>query len=83
MSVQMKRTRVDHAVVADQLRAMPGEWRTVQVYPSRYTAVGMARLVRRPRLTNSAYHPAGSYEATVEMVDNGTALVVRFVGGSR
>lgn len=83
MSPQMKDRRVNHQAIADQLRAVPGEWLTVQVYPSRYTATSTARLVRQPLAGRPAYHPAGAFETRLVMVDEGTALLARYVGGVR
>lgn len=68
-------------VAAQLLRAAPGEWRTVHVYASRYTAAAVANRVRRPDQKLFAYRPEGAFEARVEPVSEGTALLARFVGG--
>lgn len=82
MSRHPIRKRADHVAAARKLRTTPGEWQTVHVYASRYSAMSAAHLVRQPRCQWLAYLPAGAYEARVEMVDGGTALLARYVGGA-
>ncbi|MFF4409870.1 hypothetical protein [Streptomyces sp. NPDC001404] len=72
-----KTPRADHESAAEALREMPGLWLTVKVYPANYSAQSLAVDVGRGRY---AYTPAGAYEARTELVDDGTAVLVRYVG---
>ncbi|MEV6569985.1 hypothetical protein [Streptomyces sp. NPDC051577] len=82
MSRYAIRKRADHVAAAQALRAAPCEWQTVHVYATRSAAIGTAWHVRRPGNGLFAYRPAGAFEARVEMVDGGTALLARYVGGA-
>ncbi|MFF9554542.1 hypothetical protein ACF1DY_01740 [Streptomyces albus] len=66
MSRPSTRPHTSHAQVAAQLRAHPGVWMQVSVYRTAY---------RQP-----AYEPAGAYEARVQRVEAGTAVLARWLG---
>ncbi|WP_431980065.1 hypothetical protein [Streptomyces qinglanensis] len=79
MTRPRKRTHTRHAKAAARLREHPGMWMQVAVYPTAYSAHGAAHRIRTAyRLP--AYEPAGAYEARTEQLDEGTAVVARWLG---
>lgn len=79
MSRPTTHPHTSHAKVAAQLRAHPGVWMQVSVYRTAYTANGIARRIRTA-YRQPAYEPAGAYEARVQQVEDGTAVLARWLG---
>ncbi|MFI1472088.1 hypothetical protein [Streptomyces wuyuanensis] len=76
-----RRPLADHKQIAADLRANPGQWRDVQTYRTRYSAVGVADTIRKGDGKFNAYEPAGAFEADIKMLDEGTLVRARYVGG--
>ncbi|WP_055590408.1 hypothetical protein [Peterkaempfera griseoplana] len=76
----MRQTKFNHAPVAAECRANPGEWHRTRAYPSSHTAKTTADHVRAGRLPS--YTPAGAYDGTVRTEDGEPVLYVRYVGAS-
>lgn len=79
MPRRAKRPLADHAACAAVMREHPGEWSQVGVYNSQQSARGMARMIRTGE--GKAYRPAGSFESSIRMVEDGYAVDARYVGG--
>ncbi|MFE9391627.1 hypothetical protein [Streptomyces sp. NPDC006784] len=79
MTRPRKRTYPSHAKAAARLREHPGMWMQVAVYPVAYSARGAAHRIRTAYRLPS-YEPAGAFEARVEQLDEGTAVVARWLG---
>lgn len=81
-----RHTRVDHFAVAAACRANPGEWQPVGEYNSTQSAYGAMGHISRAVITTtsqqSAYTPAGSFEARQELTEFGARVEARFVGVS-
>lgn len=82
----MRRGRVDHFAVAAACRANPGEWQLVGEYNSTQSAYGAMGHISRAVITTtsqqSAYSPAGSFEARQELTEFGAHVEARFVGSA-
>lgn len=82
----MRHTRVDHFAVAAVCRANPGEWQSVGEYNSSQSAYGAMGHIRNAVIKvpgqQSAYSPAGSFEARQELTEFGARVEARFVGVS-
>jgi hypothetical protein len=80
----MRNARVDHFAVAAACRANPGEWQPVGEYNSTQSAYGAMGHISRAVVTTtsqqSAYTPAGSFEARQELTEFGARVEARFVG---
>lgn len=72
--------KADHVARATAARQTPGEAVRVHVYPSRDSALGITSLIRSASIT--AYAPAGSFETYVETVEDGTAVMARYLGAA-
>lgn len=74
--------RVDHAAVAAELRARPGQWAKVQHYITRKNALTVAWKIRHGAYpdSNSRYAPPGAYDATVADIDGEHWLYIRYTG---
>jgi hypothetical protein len=70
----------DHDRIAAELRARPGQWGTVGVYPSLGTARNVRDRVRIAGGNYRAYGPAGSFEARTQVVPDGTRVEARYLG---
>ena len=81
-----RHARVDHFAVAAVCRANPGEWQLVGEYNSTQSAYGATSHIRRAVITTtsqqSAYSPAGAFEARQELTEFGARVEARFVGVS-
>jgi hypothetical protein len=76
----LHRTRVDHAAVAEQARAVPGRWVLAATYASLASADSAARRVPlAERMPN--YEPAGAFEAYAITTTEGPVLWVRSTEG--
>jgi hypothetical protein len=75
-----KRTRADHAQVAARLFANPRAWGTVNVYPTRQSALSVAGSIRSAEGRFHMYGPSGYYETRLSVVENGTLLEARYIG---
>jgi hypothetical protein len=77
---------VDHFAVAAACRANPGEWQPVGEYNSTQSAYGAMVHVRKAVIKSagqqSAYTPAGSFEARQELTEFGARVEARFVGSA-
>ncbi|MEV4858956.1 hypothetical protein [Streptomyces ossamyceticus] len=73
------RARADHAQVAAQLRAQPGEWGPVSVYPAAYNARKIAVNIRLARDSFGVYGPAGAFEARTQALEDGTLVEARYI----
>lgn len=82
MSRLARRTRVNHAETATNLRSQPGQWMPIGEYRATTTADSIAWMVRAARgnESGSCYAPAGSFEARTELTDTGTQVIARYVG---
>ena len=76
----------DHFAVAALCRANPGQWQDVGEYNSTQSADGIVKVIRtayvhtnRPD-SESAYAPAGSFEATRVLTEFGARVEARYVG---
>jgi hypothetical protein len=80
----VKRKLVDHFAVAAICRVSPGQWRDVGEYNSSQSAYGAASMIRAARVKGtarqSAYVPAGAFEARHELTEFGARVQARFVG---
>lgn len=76
------RSRTDHAQIAAQLRARPGVWIAVGVYPASYSAASIGAHLRAGQGSFAVYAPAGAYESRTRPVDNGTLLEARYTVGA-
>lgn len=82
----MKRKFVDHIAVAARCRANPGEWQEVGEYNGTQSADRVARKIRTAyvppsgRPPESAYAPAGAFEASRSLTEFGARVVARYVG---
>lgn len=65
----------DHQAIAEHARACPGRWVSAGLYQSGSGAEGTARKVRKGE---TAYEPAGAYEAMVRR-ENGIEVLVRYI----
>ncbi|MFC8332812.1 hypothetical protein [Streptomyces olivaceus] len=74
------RTRVDHAAVVKEARAVPGRWVFAAAYASRVSADSAARRIPLAERI-PAYEPAGSVEAYAANTREGPVLWVRSVEG--
>lgn len=72
------RSRTDHTQIAAQLRARPGTWITVGVYPASYSAASIGAHLRAAQGSFAVYAPAGSCETRTRPVENGTLLEARY-----
>ena len=70
--------RADHRLAAQQARQMPGEWVLAATYNSRSSATSQANQVRTAERL-PAYRPARSFQARVELTQDGADLYVRCV----
>ncbi|MEL3949481.1 hypothetical protein [Streptomyces sp. LNU-CPARS28] len=68
-----KPPRTCHREVADRLRAQPGTWGLVGIYPHATSAHKLARCIRNAYGRCAVYGPAGSFETRT----------VKLLGGSR
>lgn len=66
--------------ITGTLRDKPGEWARVAEYRNGGSARQVAHLVRRGSLAGTA--PAGAFEATARVVEDGVAVWARYVGGA-
>lgn len=72
--------RVNHAQVAERLRANPGQWGTVGEYRNAISADRTAYMVRAGRFTSGRwYQPAGQYETRLVPTDDGTRVEARYL----
>ncbi|MFF7096354.1 hypothetical protein ACFY9A_28765 [Streptomyces rubradiris] len=83
----MKRPRADHKEVAHALRQHPGVWLPVGDYRNSISADDIARRIRTGYPLGNAdgstpYLPAGAYESRTELVDDGTRVHARYIGGA-
>ena len=82
----MRANRVNHFAVAAECRANPGQWFEAGEYNSSQSAAGaigyIARASVRRDSQNSAYTPAGSFEARQTLTDFGARVEARYVGVS-
>ena len=69
---------VDHAAVAAQLRARPGEWAPIGVYGTGGSAAAMAYSIKAGRI--KPYAPKGSFEALARTVGDECRVYARYVG---
>lgn len=88
MSRLSKRPRTNHKQVAQALRQQPGVWLVVGEYRSGASADNLARRIRcgypiGARVYGTPYQPTGAYEACTELVEEGTRVRARYVGGDR
>ena len=88
MSRLAPRPRADHKRAAEEARRQPGVWLPVTDYRSTHVAQGVARRVCSGYPIGAAvygtpYRPTGAFEARTELVDGGTRLHVRYVGGGQ
>ncbi|MDX2520546.1 MULTISPECIES: hypothetical protein [Streptomyces] len=72
----------DHKRITAELRAAPGQWRTVGIYSSRDTGRTVASNIRRAAGVYGAYSPAGHFEARNVPGLNGTAVEARYIGAA-
>lgn len=88
MSLLAKRPRVDHHATATRLRAQPGVWLPVGEYRSSSSADSTFRYIRaafqhsahrRP----SPYAPAGSFEARMNLTQDGVQVTARYIGDTK
>ncbi|MDX3162390.1 hypothetical protein PV516_01065 [Streptomyces scabiei] len=72
----------DHKRITAELRAAPGQWRTVGIYSSRDTGRTVASNIRRAAGVYGAYSPAGHFEARNVPGLNGTTVEARYIGAA-
>jgi hypothetical protein len=82
-----RRPRANHKDVADQARRQPGQWVVVNDYRSNIAADGAAYVIRSGYRHSGhsyppPYHPAGTFEARTELIEDGTRVYARYVGGN-
>lgn len=82
----MRRDRIDHFAVAAACRAKPGEWQPVGEYNSTQSAYGamghICNAIVKRSSQQSAYAPAGSFEARQALTEFGARVEARYVGVS-
>lgn len=80
----MRHGRVDHSAAAALCRATPGQWQPVGEYNSTQSAYGTADDIRKASVRHpgqqSAYKPAGSFEARHALTEFGARVEARYVG---
>ena len=82
----MKRRKLtDHFTVAEVCRANPGQWQEVGEYNSTQSADTIVKAIQSAyvtptRRTESAYAPAGAFEATRVLTEFGARVEARYVG---
>lgn len=79
MTYQRRGPRADHLAIARALKERPGVWLPVTEYPSRSGALNAALSIRKADPLR-VYRPAGAFEARIEMTEDGTAVLARYVG---
>lgn len=72
-------SRPDHAKAAAKMREHPGVWMHIATCRTSYTAKGVAYRVRTAT-RQSVYEPTGAFEARVQQLDDGTAVIARWLG---
>ena len=82
MSRLIKRPLANHALRADDCRRHPGVWIEIGSYRSNISARGICNMIRKG-LRTPYYLPAGSFEARTKLVDDGTVVYARYVGGAQ
>ena len=70
--------RINHAVVASQLRLRPGVWARIDRPYSDKSAKNMAARIKTGDL--AMYRPGGAFDAKVRKVRDSSFLFVRYVG---
>lgn len=85
MSRLAKRVRADHVLTSAALRARPGVWLVVADYRSPNSAESISHSIRygRPiggKHKGAPYAPAGAFEARLELIEDGTRVLARYVG---
>lgn len=83
----MKRRQINHHTIATLCRANPGQWHTVGEYGSTQSAHGAAYYIRaavtKRASRQSAWAPAGAYEARYTLTEFGARVEARYIGDSR
>lgn len=79
MSYQRRGPRTDHLAIARAMKEQPRVWLPVTEYRSRSGAMHAARSIRAADPLR-AYRPAGSFETRIEMTEDGTVVLARYVG---
>lgn len=72
----------DHRRIVAELRAQPGEWRTVGVYRSLTAARNVRTRLLSARGNYFAYSPAGAFEARTKTAADGTRVEARYIGAT-
>jgi hypothetical protein len=72
----------DHRRIVAELRAKPGEWRTVGVYRSLATARNVATRLRTASGNYRAYSPAGAFEARTNPAADDARVEARYIGAA-
>jgi hypothetical protein len=70
-------TSTRYGVIADELRARPGEWALIVVYAMPWIARNVVGFIRRGAF--NAF-PAGQFEAVARTVDGKHRVYARYVG---
>ncbi|GGQ83403.1 hypothetical protein [Streptomyces flaveolus] len=88
MSRLSHRPRADHRRTVEEARRQPGVWLHVVDYRSTPVAEDVARRIRNgypigAHAYGTPYQPTGAFEARTELVDDGTRLQVRYIGGDQ
>lgn len=87
MSRLAKRPRANHEQTAQALRQQPGVWLIVGDYRSTVSANSIAGRIRHgypigAREYGTPYQPTGAYESRTELVEDGTRVEARYIGGA-
>jgi hypothetical protein len=72
----------DHKRISAELRAAPGQWRTVGIYSSRASSRSVASNIRRASGVYGAYSPAGQFDARHTLGPNGATVEARYIGAA-
>ncbi|AZM51796.1 hypothetical protein DMA15_03690 [Streptomyces sp. WAC 01529] len=78
---QRQGTGVDHRVIAEGLKARPGEWAVIAEHARIGTASTAAYRIKRG--ITAVYQPAGAFEALARTANGKALLYARFVGERR
>lgn len=78
----LRRSWVNHSLIADRLRAHARTWIPVNEYRTRASADSTAKGIRTGRWSRNQESPykAGEFEARTELTEFGVRVVARYVG---
>lgn len=84
MGRRPKQPSAQHSARAARMRARPREWRLVTVYRSSISAKSTAHQITTATGKIARWYvPAGAFEARSVVVDEGTAVYARYIGGAQ